>query len=561
MKITINQSVIEVSDQPTSLLSVIQNNNFSFSAPCGGKGTCGKCKVQVIPAPTPSKIEEGFLSAAELKDSIRLACEQHPIQGHNYTTFENFLYIEDNMDDINICNNPKLTTRVINPLAYPNTEAVGLTSQLSLNTDNITLLQKIASKFFNNEEFQLVESDTTLDLIPVNNTLYGCAIDIGTTTVVMKYYNLQTGKCIQSEKFENPQASYGADVISRINYTMNETYDGCLSNSIQNEIYTRLLNFEKQFNQVHHFVVSGNTVMSHLFMDLDITSLGAFPFNYTASQLLTIQRDSIFKDHLNGLVEILPPLSAFVGGDITVGIIALDIQKTTDWSLLIDLGTNGELALGSQEGLWVTSTAAGPVFEGASLDCGMPASPGAIYDLSDEIKVIGDIKAKGICGTGAISILGYLLEKELIDETGRFINQLESKTQYAITDTIFLSQKDVRALQTAKSAIRTGIDILIDSAPIPMDAIDHVYIAGGFGNNINVDAFIQTGILPMALKSKIKLVGNTSLKGAIKCLLNKENLLQSKELKEMTSSINLSEHPKFQDYYIDNMYFNEEDSC
>jgi uncharacterized 2Fe-2S/4Fe-4S cluster protein (DUF4445 family) len=223
--------------------------------------------------------------------------------------------------------------------------------------------------------------------------------------------------------------------------------------------------------------------------------------------------------------------------------------------LLIDLGTNGEIVLGSKNGFVGCSTAVGPAFEGTHIQYGMSALDGAIsrYEAPQTYTVIGDVKPKGICGSGLIDIVEYFLKTGLMDDTGLLSDIRDKKIN--VTEDIYVSQQDIRQIQMAKSAIRTGIELLIQEAQIKYEVIKNVYLTGGFGEYIQVKSAIAMGMLPSALANQAKAIHNTSLQGAIMCLLNESYREKYKELAEKVRYVELAKHPHFQDLYLKHMNF------
>ncbi|WP_240839785.1 ASKHA domain-containing protein [Acidaminobacter sp. JC074] len=467
---------------PTNLLNQLRSLGYEIPAPCAGNGTCGKCHLKILNPKVITEADKRHLSEKQLEEGYRLSC------------------------------------------TYPVMEE----TNLFLETSKLEII-----------------SDVHLPDNTASLTGHACAIDIGTTSVVMSFMDCDKNKLLKTITFSNPQSSYGADVISRITYAENNL--DILVKVIRRPISEAIQSFVLEYGTLNHIYVSGNTTMNQLFMGLSISSLGLYPFDFQLKDLEHIDIDDF-------TYTVIPGLSAFVGGDILSGIVECDFINTSDTSLLIDLGTNGEMALSHKSKIYTTSTAAGPVFEGISLSCGMQAKAGAIYDYDGNSHTIDKEEPKGICGTGTISTVAYLSKNGLIDATGRFIDKFQDEDKYYLTDNIYISQGDIRAIQTAKSAIRTGIEILLDTADIQAEDVKNIYISGGFGKYVSLKALCDIDILPSTFLDKTRTIGNSSLNGAIK-LMYTNNKKVIEEIISRNQTVSLSDHPKFQDYFMDYMYF------
>jgi len=350
---------------------------------------------------------------------------------------------------------------------------------------------------------------------------YGVAVDIGTTSVVLALFDLKTGVCAARHSFMNPQRVYGPDVISRID-AANKGALADLQNKIRSGValgVQTLLNAHDDALPLVEVVVAGNTVMTHLLLGLSCESLGVFPFKpvHCLAERYDFQR--VFgASAYNCPVYIVPWFAGFVGGDITAGLLSV-LPGATERFLLIDLGTNGEMALYDRGELTVTATAAGPAFEGS---------------------------AHGGGASGVLDDLARLVREEAVDETGLLAENAPA----------LFTQKEIRDLQLAKSAVRSGLEILLESAGLDYETLDAVYLAGGIGQTLNVDSAVTVGLLPTALKAKVRAVGNASLGGAARLLLSpKRAAMDMKTLFAAVSEINLADHPRFNELFMENMFF------
>lgn len=472
----------------SSLLDMLRENDINIYAPCGGKGTCGKCRVNI-----PGKGET-------------LACIYYPDK------------------DI----------KVILPDDY---EAKILTTQ---------------TEFLYDVPFQSAPE------VQLSKQPYGVAIDIGTTTVVMYFLNLITGQIESISAFINPQNIYGSDVVSRINYVQ-ENNGGLkkLQGVIIKAINEQLKNFtqQKELNEesIVKLVTVGNTTMLHLLLGADPVSIALAPFTpkFTGKQIISSGSVKLSMNK-EGKVTTLPNVSAYVGADVLVGLTAIntDFQKF----IFIDIGTNGEMALVNGDKIITCATAAGPAFEGANLYCGTGAIEGAIAEFFDvsHYKTISNADPVGICGSGIVDILAYLVRNKIVDETG-----LLKEDPFVIhqSNQIQVTQQDIREIQLAKSAIMAGIRLLLKHAGLNYDELDALFLAGGFGNYINIESGIQIGLLPKEMQDKIYPIGNSAGIGALQSLKSADFEQKVNETLQNTSYIELSNEEDFPVEFAMNMNF------
>ncbi len=374
-------------------------------------------------------------------------------------------------------------------------------------------------------------------------------LDIGTTTLALAKITEKDGKLLKAITKTNPQRVFGADVISRIDY--------CTKNSVKplkdmliKEINEMLKEIETE--KPLPLFVSGNTCMLHFFFGEDASSLGAYPYTPVFLDEKSVSGEALGLENVTE-VKSLPCISPFVGADLTAGLNFIEKPKENKYNILIDLGTNAEILIFSRDKLICTSAAAGPCFEGGNISCGMSACEGAIYSFSIDkngkrlYKAIGNTAPKGICGTALFDIIAELLKENIIDKTGYMPEE-----KFEIAEKIFLSQKDVRQFQLAKSAVYSSLVTLLKSENISFTDIEAVFVSGGFSQELNIRNAILTGLLPEEAKEKIKLLGNTSLLGTMKYASEKENPLTAFE---KISYIDLSTNADFSESFINNMEF------
>ena len=508
------------------LLSVfLDQNGFETERPCGGNGRCGKCRVRFLEgAPSPNSFDERFLTEKELKEGIRLLCKA---------------VIWDNCE-----------IEIIKP-----------------------------EKHMAIEETEVSGSDSSFATKDPERT-FAIAVDLGTTTIAASLVAGIGSKSgvLRSASCVNHQRKYGSDVISRISAaddvsTLKELSDIVVSDI--EKLMDELLLPEKEdgrlVGSLKHIVIAGNTTMMNLLFGKDVSWLGRFP--YTAPEdgltLKELPAETQFKGFEGAILTGMPGISAFVGADIVSGIYHIksnnmDLGK----ALFVDLGTNGEMASFDGGNVTVTSTAAGPVFEAGGISCGVASVPGAICHVKLDDRdgkitatcdTIGDKAPIGLCGTGVLELVSEMVRVGLIDETGLLADPYFDRG-FPLTEDgkIMLVQQDVRNLQLGKAAIRTGAETLLSG-----NAIDRLYLAGGFGSHIDMDNVKNLRMFPEDFDGKIIPVGNTSLKGAIsfagKALYGEAALESAKaELKEIVESarvINLATLDEFDEKYFEAMNF------
>lgn len=364
---------------------------------------------------------------------------------------------------------------------------------------------------------------------------YAAAADIGTTTVAIYIYKMPECECVKTLCVPNSQSRFGADVISRTEYAMKGGL-AALGDAIRGQICEALASFGKKISRL---VMTGNTTMLHFYAGESVDRLSAYPFE--ASSLFGEWRGN---DYLVRCV------SAYVGADITCAVLASGMLGEKN-SLLIDIGTNGEMAYNSHGGLICCSTAAGPAFEGAGISSGMLASPRAIDRVyivngKTEYTVIGGGRAKGICGSGLIDAVKCLLALGEIDETGR----MEQPVQIGNSG-VFITPEDVRQVQLAKAAIRAGIDTLCPD----ISEVGSVYIAGGFGSFVDIESCADIGMIPREIAAKVCVIGNAAGSGAAMILQSRDCLRESEQIAKAARTRELSADAQFMEKYIENMHF------
>jgi len=540
----INQQKIADVEHGTSLVIGARKAGVSIETPCNSVGTCGKCKVCLAEKSQLKNVEihgSHSLTEAEIQDGYVLAC-QTVVTGnidvlYNEKTAEN--------RDLRIISSGYTFDYAIKPF-------------ITKKSDGDKMSVFGGSKLLCTEEGGTAEQ------------IYGIALDIGTTTMVAELYNMTDGKILASESMLNPQSAYAQDVLSRIHFAKDETglhtlYKAFLTafESLRNSLVNTA---QIDCKYIYEVVFSGNTAMLHLAANKDPTPLGKYPYisNIKGGESIPARELGISNF---GQVYLPPIISAFIGADITSGIFISKLKEKKGNILFIDIGTNGEIVLANNGRLAATSTAAGPAFEGMNIECGMRAAPGAVEQFSiDEnggfsFKTIGGSKAIGICGSGLLDITGELVRTNVIEKTGRFakanplLKEHMGMPAFYITDDVFLSLQDIRQVQLAKSAIRSGITALLNTFNIAPGDVDEVLIAGSFGYHLTESSLINIGLLPPQLQRKIKFLGNTSQSGAAAFLLNADFRETISKIIDSIEKIELASTPNFDDLFVESLGF------
>ena len=378
---------------------------------------------------------------------------------------------------------------------------------------------------------------------------FALALDIGTTTLALALVSLKKNGIVRAVTRTNPQRAFGADVMNRIGWCMEHGAEA-LQLALLDAVREMLSELDAP--EVRTLYVAGNTTMLHLFFGADPSGMGAAPYTPAFLDMKTASGESLGLPKIQNSVS-LPGAAAFVGADLTAGLNYVGLPPEGRRRLLIDLGTNAEIVLFSSAEALCTAAAAGPCFEGANVSCGMSASSGAICAYGAfGYRTVNDAPAKGICGTGLVDIIAFLLETGEIDETG-FMECGGFEAAPGVT----LTQKDVRQYQLAKSAVCSAVQTLMLKRGVTYENIDAVYISGGFSEKINVSNAVKTGLLPAALKEKCVPAGNSSLLGTVKYACENNDL--SVFLKNAVYA-DLAADPVFSARFIENMTFGADET-
>ena len=375
---------------------------------------------------------------------------------------------------------------------------------------------------------------------------FGAAVDIGTTTIALSLYDLATGKCLASKTALNPQSVISADVMGRIDAAVNGRLTG-MQDMLISGIRT-LAEDTGYLNRIDTWCLTGNTTMLYLLCGKNPQSFATAPY----------MADHFFGEEISflGKPAYLPNcMHAFVGADITCALLASGMCNSTGTALLCDIGTNGEIALWKNGTLYVTSTAAGPVFEGAGISCGCQSVAGAIEKVtlqnsSFSVTTIGNTTPIGLCGSGVIDTIACLLENGTVDETGAM-----EPEEIFICEGISINRQDIRNVQLAKAAIAAGIRTLLEVTKTSEEEISVFYLAGGFGKHLNLDSAIRIGLFPASLRNKVRILGNAALKG-VAFMLTDESLKETAQtIAGKADYLSLPDNPAFSKNYIGELSF------
>jgi len=408
--------------------------------------------------------------------------------------------------------------------------------------------------------------------------IFGVAVDIGTTTVVAKLIYMENGQCLATVADLNPQARYGSDVVSRISYAQTDTKLTELHETIINCIngLTAKLCSWASINekQICEMCIVGNTTMNHIFLKLPVAQLGQAPYKAFSIDPKDIAPDKL-KLNMNsaGNIHIVPNIAGFVGSDITAVALAVDMNSAQDLTLVVDIGTNGELVLGTADKLYSASCAAGPAFEGARISCGGRAAEGAIEavvidDNDIGFDVIGDCPPRSICGSGLIDAVAVMLDLAVLNNAGRFakpdklpqniasrVCDHQSQPAFRISDNVVLTQRDIREVQLAKAAVRSGIKILLRKMGLEDNDIKQIFLAGAFGNFIRRESALRIGLLPSVPLERIHFVGNAASSGAQMLLIDSRLRKLAAELSRKIEYVEIAREEDFESVFTESIFF------
>ncbi len=592
---------IEV-DEGTTIAEAAQEVDVFINNLCGGQGVCGKCRVQIAKGRAEAdEHARGLFSQDELMKGYVLAC-----QTEIHDDLEVVIPPESRMDESQIMTGEASATgpaREVTPLArkiylelppptlednIPDIERIAreLRKQVGWQPFDIPLdcLQRLSEILRDNEwkitvtlgkdgnRFKILKIEP-LDTADRN---YGLAVDVGTTTVVAQLVDLRTGRVIGVDGSHNLQARYGEDVISRMIYACGKGGLSPVQKAVIKNINQLVDNLTREHgiekDDITAMVAAGNTTMSHFLLGLSPCSIRLDPYVPTANEFpLCRAADIGIRINPRGILHTIPCVASYVGGDIVAGVMACGIQDQEAVKGLIDIGTNGEIAIGNSDWLVCCSASAGPAFEGGGTRCGMRAIKGAIEKIQIRdgrlhYETIGNASPRGICGSGLIDCIYELVKNGIIGADGKFdrsrkddrLVTTEEIPSYIIapgeeseTGTpVVITESDIDNLIKSKGAVFAAIKSLLDYLGLGFEQIDTLYVAGGFGSFLNIPKSVAIGLLPDIPEEKIQFIGNSSLTGARRSLLFEEDLETCLNISRSMTNIELSVYQPFTDEYI-----------
>jgi uncharacterized 2Fe-2S/4Fe-4S cluster protein (DUF4445 family) len=590
---------LEIEENESILHAIRRAGLHSFvEAPCNGKHTCGKCRIVVrggaVSPPTAKELS--LLTAEELAQGIRLACLTQasaplsPVLVETATSNMQHILGEGFMPSFILA--PRLKKRRYT-FERQESEAGGIPSDslfgrveqaagAALPTNDVHLLRQLADIGID-QDFDIVYFDDkpiALETACGSEKLLGIAVDIGTTTVACTLLDLESGTQLGLASAINPQTAFGADVLSRIEHTM-QAPDGLaelqtLIVSCLNSLSQELLDQGYKSESVYCYAVAANTTMLHLLLGVPPRSIALAPYYpvFTGAQLIPARQFGLKCCAPSAVLCCLPSVSGYIGADILAGIHIAGLADAPDTVLFIDIGTNGEIVLSRRGTLSSCSCAAGPALEGMNISCGMRAAAGAIEKVRFQngrfdIETIGNLPPVGLCGSGVLEVISTLVQEGAIDKSGRIADPLPDMFKACTTpngrsysfilhgsDTpVHFTQADIRQVQLAKGAILSGITALLGSAGLAPSDVDRVMIAGQFGAHLTEDSLLGSGLLPKEFQGKISYLGNTSLSGAELFLLDNTAGVIMKRLSQDISYLELATYPNYARLLMTSMAF------
>lgn len=594
----------------TVLLEAAHKAGIYLSSICGGDGYCGKCKVIIDNNEAVKRRPTTLLTPDEIRNNILLACQSQVLSdvtvtvprshfletnqiltdtnAHQFSELASDIKVEDfNFDPLV----QKFYVEMSPPTVHDHTadhERLYLAIREKIDAPvmqtGFRMLQKL-SKILIKGKYKVTvtigrrgQTTEVIEVEPGNHSTrnYAVAVDVGTTTIVAHLIDLSNAVTVDTEATYNSQINFGEDYIHRIIYAEeNDAFDE-MQNRLVSDINSLIVTLAERkridFQEITAVICAGNTAMIHFLLNLDPRRIRREPYVASAGFVPPIRAaETGIQINKRGLLYCLPSIAAYVGSDIVAGILATRLFTKKGVSLLVDIGTNGEVVLGNHEWLVCASSSAGPAFEGSGVKHGMRAGAGAIEHLSIleggsvEFKTIGNKKPVGICGSGLLDTLAELFVNGLIDRTGRFtskpsydslLSEGDEGLQFRLISAndeqheIVITQADIDNLIRSKAGVFAAIKVLMESTQTKSEDLEAVYLAGGFGNFLNVRQAVVIGMLPDIPSKKIHFVGNTSIAGAREVLLSRQALDRAEKIADGTAYFDLMSHPDYMDEFI-----------
>jgi uncharacterized 2Fe-2S/4Fe-4S cluster protein (DUF4445 family) len=581
-----------------SLLECARQKQIDLVSLCGGTGTCGKCKVQIVKGKVSEPLEAELerLSQEELEKGIRLACRTYPegdlvvhIPPESLSAPQR-LSVEG--QDIEISLDPSVRTYPVSPPPPTVTDLRGddqrlfdtLEQQHGVHCDlldpSVAVELSLLLRDLKWEASAVVREAEVLSIGSRAAPNLGVAVDLGSTKIAGYLVDLDTGKTLSARGVMNPQISHGEDVASRLTFAgksreHTETLQKMTVDALNGlfEELCRGAGFKKS-DDILEVVVAGNTAMHHLFCGLQVDQLARAPHVPAVVRAMDLKgRHMGLSMAGGGYVHLLPNIAGYVGGDHVAMLLAIMDGERSGPVLGIDIGTNTEISLIARGEIRSVSCASGPAFEGAHITCGMRAAKGAIEHmqiLGDQVHyhTIEDARPIGICGSGIFDALAEILSASIIDKSGRIVGEhpmvreRDGKREVVLAEdmdnsgsAIVITQKDIRELQLAKGAIRTGIDVLLKEGGLSFDEIDEVVVAGAFGSYLDLSSAVRIGMLPNIPADRFQQVGNAAGVGAKAVLVSKAKRAEAQSMARRIRYVELAGDPDFQEIFVRSLQF------
>jgi len=592
-----------------TILQVAKEAGINIRSECGGKGLCGKCKVVIKDFKALSKlteVEKEFLSESEIGFGYRLACQAKilrdvtvivPPEGRlgfrriQVTGIERSVKLNPAVKKLHVIL-PEPTLSDIRPDYERLLDTLSnVTKADNLEIDYETLKKlpdilrdasfDVTVTIWNNQRIISVEPRDT------SNELLGFAVDIGTSKIVGYLVDLTSGETLEISSVENPQVTYGEDIITRITFAIAKARNLKILQKLVVDAINKVLDeicrrTNVNPHKIYEVVVVGNTAMHHFFLGIQPKYTAFSPYVPTVKRQINVEaRRMSININPSGIVTVLPIIAGYVGADAVADALATGICESDELSLLVDIGTNTEVFVGNSEDLLSCSCASGPAFEGMHIKHGMKAVAGAIErirvnsDLEVEYESIGNVKPAGLCGSAMIDAVAEMFKRGIIDYRGRFNRRIETprlrenngevefviawRHETATGKEITVTQKDIREIQLAKAAIYTGCSVLMKRKNIKEKELDRVLIAGAFGNYINPESAKVLGLLPDVPVEKIRFVGNTAIAGAKMALLSEDVRRKADEISRKVRYLELAADPSFKEEFLKAIFIPHKD--
>ncbi len=561
------------------LADVLVRAGIPLSLYCHERGVCGKCAVRIVggPLPFPAAVEASLLEARGLGPDHRLACLYvlrsdvivETLPGSRLekvaildTGLPLAAYVDPAVKRLSlVLEKPSLfVPTAAADLLRAQLKSPGLILPLAalskLGGSTLGPARAVSAVIYDDLELLDIEPDEA------GRDIFGLAVDLGTTTVAAELVDLRTGKIADRASAINAQTSYGADVVSRITFAF-ENPDNlrrlrtAAVQQINDMVGTMSRRSGVPRHRIYDAVVAGNTAMNHILCGVAVDSMALAPFHAVFSTLPPLAASEIgLALHPQARVYIAPNIKSFVGGDVTAGLVASEFAAGPGTGLFIDLGTNGEIVLKKGGEFVTTSTAAGPAFEGMNISCGMLALPGAInrveWNNGFKCRTVDDLPPQGVCGTGLIDILAGAVARGLLGRDGRIIGP---EKRLRLTDRLALTQQDIRDIQLAVAAVRSGVQLMLREFRLKVEDLDRILVAGAFGSSLDIANAQAIGLLPDVPAGTIAFVGNASLAGARLLLVSRPARAAAETLAAKVSHVSLATRPDFQDEFVQSLEF------